>query len=458
MLSRMAVLTHEYTPRGACLTAFKCRDDEVLLTGPAGTGKSRAALEKLHMVALANPGMRGLMVRKTLVSLTSTALVTWRTFVVPEAVAAGVCEFYGGSQQEPAQYRYANGSCIVIGGMDNPTKIMSSEYDIIYVQEAIELTITDWENLTTRLRNGVVSFQQIIADTNPDVPNHWLKLRCDRGDTTPLESRHTDNPRLYDDDGNPTPAGVTYLAKLDKLTGVRKMRLRDGLWVSAEGMIYEDQWDPTVHIVYNFKVPDDWPRYWAVDFGFNHPFVLQMWARSPDDELYLYREIFRTKRLVEDHAKHALTLVAPEWRPDPSGKLTFPSADQWKEPTPTAIICDHDAEGRATLERYLGMSTIAANKQVIDGIQAVQSRMHVDERGKSRIYICNNALVERDPELEDGLRPGCTTEEIPGYIWDTSNGKKIKEVPLKENDDGCDAMRYMVTHIDLRGIPRVRWV
>jgi hypothetical protein len=42
----------------------------------------------------------------------------------------------------------------MIGGMDKPTKIMSSEYDFIYVQEAIELTETDWENLTTRLRNG----------------------------------------------------------------------------------------------------------------------------------------------------------------------------------------------------------------------------------------------------------------------------------------------------------------
>jgi len=30
------------------------QDDEVLLSGPAGTGKSRACLEKVHLMALMN--------------------------------------------------------------------------------------------------------------------------------------------------------------------------------------------------------------------------------------------------------------------------------------------------------------------------------------------------------------------------------------------------------------------
>ena len=56
---------HEYTPRGGAVQVFERRDNEVLISGPAGTGKSRACLEKLHLMALLNPGMRGLMVRKT---------------------------------------------------------------------------------------------------------------------------------------------------------------------------------------------------------------------------------------------------------------------------------------------------------------------------------------------------------------------------------------------------------
>ena len=72
------VLEHTYRPRGACIDLFNYRGPEVLMSGPAGTGKSRACLEKLHRMMLATAGARGLIVRKTGVSLTSTALVTYR--------------------------------------------------------------------------------------------------------------------------------------------------------------------------------------------------------------------------------------------------------------------------------------------------------------------------------------------------------------------------------------------
>jgi PBSX family phage terminase large subunit len=437
-------LTHRYTPRGTARDLFACRDPEVLVSGPAGTGKSRGCLEKLHMMALLNPGLRGLIVRKTLASLGSTALVTWRTHVVAEALATGVVAFYGGSPQEAASYRYTNGSVITVGGMDRSTRIMSSEYDIVYVQEATELEESDWEAITTRLRNGKVSFQQLLADCNPDAPHHWLKVRCDAGKTLMLDSRHEDNPLLFDDTGALTEIGTAYIGKLDNLTGVRYQRLRRGLWVAAEGLIYEE-WDPVRHLVDPFPIPAAWTRYWSVDFGFTNPLVLQCWAEDPDGRLYLYRELYRTKRLVEDHARDILKLVRDV-------KQT------WREPRPRAIICDHDAEDRATLERHLGMSTVPAQKTVSDGIQAVATRLRIDGTGRPRIGVFRDAVVARDHELVDQRKPACTAEEIVGYVWDTGAGKKIKETPLKENDHGCDALRYMVAHLDLGARPRVRFL
>jgi hypothetical protein len=59
--------------------------------------------------------------------------------------------------------------------MDNPDRIMSTEFDTVFVQEATELTETDWENLTTRLRNFVLPYQQLTADCNSGSPSHWLK-------------------------------------------------------------------------------------------------------------------------------------------------------------------------------------------------------------------------------------------------------------------------------------------
>jgi len=441
-----ALLERVYAPRGAALEVMRGRDNEILLSGPAGTGKSRACLEKLHHMALANPGMRGLIVRKTAASLTSTALATWKQFVIPESLERGHVDYYGGSAEEPAQYRYQNGSKILIGGMDKPSKIMSSEYDVIYVQEATELNVTDWEALTTRLRNGKVSFQQLIADCNPDRPDHWLKQRCDAGVCRIIYAQHEDNPRLFSDDGSVTDEGREYLGRLDNLTGVRKARLRFGRWVAAEGVIYEE-YDPAVNLVPKpLDPPHDWTRYWTVDFGYVHPFVLQCWAIDPDGRAFRYREIFHTGRIVEDHVRTILRCVT---RADGT----------WKEPKPRAVICDHDAEDRATLTRHLGLPTTPAHKTVSDGIQAVKARLTPAGDGRPRLFYVAGALVERDSALAEAGRPTCSEEEIGGYVWLPPTGDRpAKDAPIKEMDDGMDATRYLVAHLDLKAKPRVRWM
>jgi len=433
------MIARKYVPRGTAREALNRRDPEVLISGPAGTGKSRACLEKMHHMCLLNPGMRALIVRKTLTSLGSTALVTYREHVAKESLALGHVTFYGGSSQESAQYRYSNGSSIVVGGMDRATRVMSAEYDLIYVQEATELTETDWEALTTRLRNGVVSFQQLLADCNPSTPTHWLKARCDRGVTLMLNAKHQENPRLYTDDGEKTDVGVAYLGKLDALTGVRRARLRDGKWVAAEGIIFE-AFDPAVHLLNKEAIPADWRRIWSVDFGFTNPFVLQCWAIDPDGRMVLYREIFRTQRTVDVHAAEIMAIVAPE--------------GTWLEPRPTAVICDHDAEGRATFEKETGLHTKAAMKKVTEGIQAVQRRLVEAADGLPRLFIQRDAVVSRDTALVDAKRPASSEEEMPGYVWDSASGDRIKETPLKENDHGMDAMRYAVAYMDLA--PKVR--
>lgn len=431
-------LEHSYRPRGAARRVRACRDAEVLLSGPAGTGKSRACLEKVHTMCLLNPGMRSLICRKTATSLSSTALVTWRRFVIHESLLNGDVWFYGGSAQEPPQYRYKNGSVVAIGGLDKVEKIMSSEYDIVFVQEATELTENDWEMITTRLRNWRTSFQQIIADCNPSFPTHWLKQRCDKGITTLLETYHEDNPILFDRNRQLTERGQDYIKKLDRLSGVRHARLRLGQWVAAEGVIYED-FQVDSHVVDEipcsdakdaFGVPIEWPRYWSVDFGFVNPFVLQCWAKDPDGRLWMYRELYRTHQTVDVHAKNILSIVRPEMK--------------WLEPRPHSIICDHDAEGRAVLERELEMGTQPAHKSVLEGIDAVQVRMKIAGDGLPRVFLLRNALVHADPELVEGGKPTCTQEELPGYVW----SDKTKEQPVKEDDHGCDALRYVVAELD----------
>lgn len=458
-------LVRVYQPRGTARRIFSMRDGEIVVSGPAGTGKSRACLEKVFHALMKYPGARALIVRKTHTSLTSTALVTFREHVAREAIENGDVEWYSGSAEEPPGYRFKNGSRINVGGMDKSDKIMSSEYDLIYAQEATELREEDWDKLSSRLRNGLMPYQQLLADCNPSHPKHWLKLRSDRGDTVMLHARHEENPRYFNADGTMTEAGVQYIqGRLDKLTGVRKLRLRDGKWVAAEGAIYGEEWDESVHLVDPFPIPEDWPRYWVVDFGFRHPFVCQMWAEDDDGDLFMYREFFMTQRLVEDHARQIMRtvtkLTGKEGEPDyedPLGDLDR-GLREWAEPEPTAIFCDHDAEGRGTFERHTGLRTEAATKKVTEGIQAVQARLRPQD-GPPRIFLFRDALVERDQSLVDKLHPTCTAEEFPGYVWDTTEGVNKKERPVKEQDDGMDCVRYIVAARDLeRSTPNVRWL
>jgi hypothetical protein len=433
-----------FTPRGGALALFRCRAPEVLLAGPAGTGKSRACLEKLHALAWRYPGCRILATRKTLASLTGTGIVTYREKVLHPA--EGVA-FFGGNKAEPAAFRYPNGSRLVVGGLDRATKIMSTEFDFAYVQEATELTENDWEMIVTRLRNGVAPYQQLIADCNPEGPQHWLRRRAAAGRLLIIESRHEDNPLYWDAaQARPTPAGASYFARLDSLTGVRYRRLRLGQWAAAEGVVY-DAWDRAVHLVDRFPIPPDWPRYIAVDFGYRNPFVAQWWAEDPDGRLYRYREIYRTGRLVEDHARDMLALMGVRWRTTPAGERV----QDWTtaEPRPVAVICDHDREDRATLERHLGLPTVPAYKDVATGIQAVQARLRVEPDGRPRLLLLRDSLVEVDPDLRDAKRPLCTEEEVEGYVWDERAGRRRGEEPLKQDDHGLDALRYAVAYRDL---------
>lgn len=399
-----------------------------MLAGPAGTGKTRGHLEKLNACALKYDGMRGLIVRKSRAWLTQTAMVTFEKDVDP---------FFHGARFSTVkqEYQYTNGSIIAVAGLDKDAqKVMSGQYDIIYVNEETELTEGEHEALTTRLRNGVMPYQQLLADCNPGPPTHWLKKRAERGQTRLLPSTHEDNPVLFDDDGQVTERGAAYLAKLDALTGVRYLRLRKGQWAAAEGMIYEG-WDPLVHVIDRDALPRSWRRYWVVDFGYTHPFVWQAWAEDEDGRLYLEHEIHMTGRIVEDHAKQILEVCGYEsvrgGRPVPA------DTDRIPDPLPYSLICDHDAEDRATLERHLGVPTYGAYKAVGVGIQLVQTRLRPAGDGRPRLFVLRNSLVEVDPWAIDHKRPTRLSEEMESYVWDTKDGLPKGEQPVKIDDDSC---------------------
>lgn len=413
-----------YQPFGSAPNIFYAKDDQVMYVGPSGTGKSRAILEKIHLCMSKYPGSRALIVRKTRSSLTQSGMVTFDKAVLP----ANDDVIWRTGEQE---YRYNNGSTVVVGGMDKSIKIMSADYDIIYAQEATELTEDDWETLTIRARNGVMPYNQVLGDCNPSYPGHWIKKRIDNHKMRAVLSHHKDNPTLWDPILKTwTPKGIQYMTKLDALTGVRYKRFRQGLWASAEGQIYTE-WDPDIHLIDRFKIPADWRRYWVIDFGYTNPFVWQAWAVDPNDYAYRYAEIYQTGLLVED----ACALITA-WKKEK------------EEIIPDNIICDHDAEDRATFERHMNVTTRTANKQVVNGIHSVKSRLKKREvkDGKPGMMFMRDSLLEEDVNLREAVKPVCTEQEFESYEWENSN---LRETPKKIDDHGMDCTRYLSVHLDL---------
>ena len=92
---------------------FLDRGREVVISGAAGTGKSRACLEKLHYFAQRHNGARILIVRKTRESLNESALVTLER----DVFQSGAPMLSGARRETRSSYVYPNGSEIIIAGL-----------------------------------------------------------------------------------------------------------------------------------------------------------------------------------------------------------------------------------------------------------------------------------------------------------------------------------------------------
>ena len=408
-----------FQPHGAAADLWMCKKPEVIISGPAETGKTLGSLQKVDALAWKYPRSHIALIRKTRKSMDASVLKTYQDKVKHEAVTT-----YGG--QRPAWFDYPNGSRIVVGGMDSADKILSAEYDVICVNQAEELSLDDWEKLITRAtgRAAHMPYAQVLGDCNPGPNTHWILQRRQLPSVAFFESRHEDNPTLFDPEtGTITEQGQRTMAVLDSLSGVRYQRLRLGKWVSAEGQIYDD-YDAAIHLVDRFDIPPDWRRFRVIDFGLVHPLVCQWWATDEDNRMYRYREIYMTGRTVSTHAEQIKEL----------------SRGEIIETT----VCDHDAEDRQTLAEN-GIPNIPAIKAVTRGIGKVQDRLKKQADERARLFFLRDSLIEIDQSLSGAHSPTCTEDEIDNYIW---KNNVRKEEPVKDNDHGMDATRYAVMYLD----------
>lgn len=381
------------------------------------THNSKVAAEKVHLFLQKYPNSMGLVVRKQRNSMTNSTVLFLEVSVIGDD--PNVRHF-----PSKNRFEYMNGSILAYGGMDGEEQKQQirsigqeGSLHIVWMEEANSFNEDDFNEILARMRGRGTPWRQIILSTNPDSPTHWIYNRLISGQEATVFYSHAEQNKHNADD---------YVATLKKLTGVARLRLTEGRWVQASGVIY-DTFSLDVHRIKPFPIPKDWSRILAIDFGYVHPFVCLFGAVDPDGRIYIYKEIHHTKRTVSTHLKTILAEIEKD------------GVDI------DVVVCDHDAEDRMTLNEG-GLPNIPADKDVARGLQVVMDRLVIQGDGKPRVMIFENSLVEVDPELVEKKKPLCLVDEFPGYVWAVTQGtQNPKEAPLKVNDDSCLVAGTLIT-------------
>lgn len=435
-----------YSPRGQVCQLFDWIDElstpppEVLVEGPAGTGKSRAIGEFLYEAGTKWAGTKILVVRRFRADLHKGFQRTFEDMVLypshPLLTKQG-----GGSGNTREEYVWDNRSRLTLGHMEDPQRWYGSEQDIVFWDEANEAHLDQWERLARALRRGdrqtKCPWSLMMGGTNPDSDRHWMNLRCKDGRIHRIVTRHKDNPSLE----------RAYLERLARLTGVRRRRLFLGEWCSAEGQIL-DTYDSERHVVQDPSLlPKRFKWYMAgLDFGSRNPGCLLVAGFDHEGECWLLREVYRQGRDIQFWADQIAELHEE-----------FPMQ---------LVICD-SADGGTGAAKWMnerlglmapdGTAFVQPVRKVKVGDKAwgFATREHLkDLFAKDLIHILDDPwrlVGGPDPDLTEKGQPRSLTDEIPQFVYARPPEGRELAVALREDPDkmcadhGIDALINIAT-------------
>lgn len=414
-----------YRPLPWQVEPWRDKSPVLLLAGPAGTGKSRLAAEKVHAYLLHYPGATGLVLRKTRQSMVnSTLLFLERTVIGSDPRVRHL--------KQANRFEYWNGSVLAYGGMADEEQReqvrgigAAGGVDIAWMEEATtRFTETDFNEVLGRMRGQAAPWQQVILSTNPGPPSHWIHQQLILGGGAAVydQARPEDNPY------NP-PA---YLEMLKRLTGILGQRLREGRWVQAEGLVY-DQFD--IDNLTDDDFDPELPFELGIDDGYVDPRAI-LFIQRQGANILVFDEIYQSRRLAEQHVTQILERCIQyagrdeleEWAGwDLTDRAVWCRAQGI--PLPEIAIVSPEAKELQARLRLADIPARKARNDLLQGIEAVRERI-CDGNGYRTLRVnrrCKNLIRE-------------LTE---GYVY--PEGKhRDNEKPQDGNDHGPEALRYWV--------------
>lgn len=324
-------------------------------------------------------------------------------------------------------------SIIYFVGLDEPGKLRSLNLSGFGIDEASYVTEEAFLLLQSRLRN-VQGLRKGILVGNP-MGHNWIyqyflkkaifKTKQDAAKYCLIVAPSTENVHL--------PEGYVegMMASYSKDRIEREIM---GSFDSFAGQIYTE-FNRNVHIVKPFDIPKEWPRRIGMDHGFTNPTAALWIATDYDNNVYVYREFYKSGWLIEEVCKG-------NKKTKEHGIVGLSKKEEiegiWIDPSTKA---KRGQTGGSDWDIYLEnipkkWSLVPANNEVNAGIDRVKSflKPHI-KTNKPKLFIfdtCVNLI-----------------EEMTQYRWaelpEGSRGSKNElEKPHKYNDHACDALRYII--------------
>ena len=253
-----------------------------------------------------------------------------------------------------------------------------------------------FEMLKSRLSEPGAKFD---GTCNPESPYHWLKEFIDTAGNLRHWHFHIDDNPFLDRD---------FVESLkSEYTGLWYKRYIEGLWVLAEGVIY-DMWDEGKHVV--DELPEARDYYVSIDYGTGNPTAFGLYGVAGS--------AWKVKEYFYDHTKHGRQKTDSEFSEDLKKFLGGI--------TPKQIIVDPSALSFKTQLKKDGFLNVKdADNSVIDGIRTQATML---QTGKYKVHrSCRE-----------------TIREYSGYVWDTKAQAKGEDKPMKQNDHTKDEERYFL--------------
>jgi PBSX family phage terminase large subunit len=251
---------------------------------------------------------------------------------------------------------------------------------------------------------------------NPDSPLHYLKKDyIDRAGELDLKAFHFE----LADNLNLPPKYIEDLKK--EYTGLWYKRFVLGLWVLAEGAIY-DMWSDEENLFDDSTQPlglkNSATRYIACDYGTTNPMAFGDWW---DDGTNLWM----TREYYWDSKERGRQKTDSQYGDDMDA---FVAGDSGDDPRPVAIILDPSAASFRAELISRGYVVKSADNEVLDGIR-----------------VTSTAIGRRIVRVHE--RCGNTRAELAGYCWSEGARQRGVEEPLKIKDHAADSLRYLVKTI-----------